>query len=223
MNQLKTKDNHTTQQPDRIIKVAMVEDDPGTLACFGQLFQAFDQFEWTGGYSSGEQALQLVPRNPPDVVFMDIRMKGMSGIECTRRLRIALPDLGIIMLTAYLEKPLILESLMAGAAGFIQKPGSTDEFKRAARLVAGGGVALSEAAITELVFSLRKSKPLAHPALSSREQEIMSHLIQGKSDKEIAAAISTELSTVQSHMRHIQAKLGVHSRAAAVSKFFGLE
>ncbi|MBI3416609.1 MAG: response regulator transcription factor [Verrucomicrobia bacterium] len=181
------------------------------------------EFKCVGAYQDPQLALQEIIKSPPDVVLMDIRMDGPStGIECTRRLKTALPNLRVIMVTAYTERMDILKSFMAGATGYILKPANAEEYRQSVRQVARGGVALSAPIQAEVIHSFHSSNGESGNGLSAREHEVLILLLQNKSDKEIAQVLNISQSTVHAHSSKVFAKLGAHSRAEAVAKFLRL-
>ena len=224
MSQFKTKKNHGTQTPNSIIRVAVVDDDESFLATMELVFDTSEEFKCGGTYQDPDMALQEIIKSPPDIVLMDIRMDGPStGIECTRRLKEALPEVGVIMVTAYMEGANILKSFRAGASGYVLKPGNAEAYRQAVRQVAGGGIALSEPLLKEMFHALHFSNGGSDHGLTTREHEVLLLLAQNKSDKEIAQALDISQSTVHAHSSKIFAKLGAHSRSEAIVKYLQFE
>jgi len=203
----------------RQLRIALADDDEGVRAAITEMAKSEN---WkVECYADGFQALQHIPRTAPDIVLMDIRMPGLSGIECTQKLKCHAPVLPIVMLTAYSDFDNIIYSLMAGAVGYLLKPISFEQFKAVISHVIRGGTALCEEAQTALLTCFHRAFAVgAKSALSRREQEIMACLIQDLSDKEISERLNIAPNTVHVHLVHLFKLLGVHNRNEGVQKFF---
>src|SRR5271156_4120398 len=116
-----------TRRVNAIIKVALVEDDPGVRANLVKMLDGAPGFHCQGAYPDGVKALQGIPGNLPDVVLMDINLPGMRGTECVSRLKSIAPALPVLMLTVYDDSEEIFKSLMAGATGYLLKRTPKDE------------------------------------------------------------------------------------------------
>jgi len=204
------------------IRISIVDDDENVLDSIKLILESVKDFVCAGCYRSAWGAVAGIPVSRPDVVLMDVRMPGMSGIECTQRLKSVLPSLGVIMVTGFPNKQVMIESLMVGATGYLEKPFSPAHLENAIRAVSQKSVALSPGAIQDLVETLnqfhRQTKKIE---LTSRERQIMACLFLRKSDKEIAEDLRIEPSTVHVHLHHLYAKLKVHARDEAVQKYLG--
>ena len=202
------------------LKVSLVEDDAGTRESLVKMIARSPRFECIGAYASAEQALREVPRNLPDVLLMDIKLPGRSGIDCTATLKVAHPDLRVLILTTYDESEQIFDALRAGANGYLLKRSRPAELLRAIEEVHGGGAPMSTA-IARLVVAYFHQLP--RPAsdvekLTAREREVLEQLAQGRLYKEVAEHLSISLSTVNSHVETIYRKLHVQTRTEAVLK-----
>lgn len=224
MNSTKAKDHHTTPKPNSPIKVAVVDDDVSFLATMKLLFNTSKEFQCIGAYHDPRIALREIVQTSPDVVLMDIRMDGASsGIECARRLKQALPAVGIIMVTSHQEAEMILKSFIAGANGYVLKPAKPEEYREAVRQVLSRRSVLAEPMLTELLHTLRLLDGGSRHGLTAREWQVLLLWAQNKSDKEIAQALNISPSTVHAHSTRIFAKLAEHSRAEAAEKFLLLD
>lgn len=177
-------------------------------------------YQVVSSHGSTDDALSVLPGATPEIVLLDIRMPGLSGIECARRLKQKMLDLKIIMVTAYLEDALIAEAFRAGAIGYVVKPFAPDVVASALRNAHLGVIHL-EGPVSERFSAWmreRRARPLA--VLSEREVEVLSLVKRGLSDKEIASRLSVGETTVKSHIRKILGKLKVTSRSGAVSEYF---
>ena len=201
--------------------MAIVEDDAILRRSLTKLIGEAPGFCCVGACGTAEEALQQIPHWMPEVVVMDIHLPCMSGIECTRRLREACPNLAILMLTVYEDSEKIFEALRAGARGYLLKRAVSDEILHAIQDVKEGGSPMTSQVARKVVESFRRpaGPETEASALSAREQEILRHLSKGYANKEIAGKMSISLSTVRTHLRHIYEKLHVRSRTEAALKF----
>lgn len=166
----------------------------------------------------GDTALLLAAANPPDVVLLDVRMPGRSGVEVCGALKALSPATGIIMLTASDEESDLYESIKAGASGYILKDGSTfDQVVEAVRLVAAGQSLISPTMATKLLEEfVHISKPQAKATgLTQRELEVLRKVARGLSNREIAEVLFISENTVKNHIRNLLEKLQMKSRMEA--------
>jgi DNA-binding NarL/FixJ family response regulator len=208
--------------PKAPVKVVLVEDKPGVRDSWVKLINSLPGFSCVNTCASGEDALRVIPVVNPDVVLMDIFLPRMSGIECTARLKLQLPKLQILILTAVEDDELVFMALEAGADGYLLKR-TTPENLRAAMLdVLGGGAPMTSEIARRVVESFRRAskqqqKPAVH--LTTREEEVLILLSKGYSNKEIASQLSIGTETVGSHLKHIYEKMHVRSRTEAVARY----
>jgi DNA-binding NarL/FixJ family response regulator len=203
------------------VKVVLVEDKPGVRDSWVKLINSLPGFACANTCASGEEALRLIPTLNPGVVLMDIFLPRMSGIECTARLKLQMPKLQILILTAVEDDELVFKALEAGADGYLLKR-TTPESLRAAMLdVLGGGAPMTSEIARRVVESFRRAsqqpRPLVH--LSTREEQVLVLLSKGYSNKEIASELAIGTETVGSHLKHIYEKMHVRSRAEAVARY----
>jgi DNA-binding NarL/FixJ family response regulator len=204
----------------QLIRVAIVEDDNVLRSSLAQLVNDATGYRCLCVCSTGEEALKQIPRVAPDVVLMDIQLPGISGIECARKMKQALPRVQILMLTVYEDNDRIFSALEAGASGYMLKRAEPEEILQAVAEVYTGGAPMSSQIARRVVESFRKPLPEAdaEAALSSREQEILALLTKGYSNKEIALQMHISITTVATHLQHIYQKLHVRGRTEAVAK-----
>jgi len=200
--------------------VVVVEDDSRLR---GQLLQSLDNLpdiECIGAYPSGEAALEAIPRNKPDVVLMDIKLPGISGIQCVVELKKTLPRIEIIMVTIYEDSDRIFKALKAGASGYLVKSAHPDQLVEAIRDVFRGGSPMSGHIARKVVqhFHLLGPAPEGADDLSARELQVLSLLASGYLYKEIADRLGIGLETVRSHVKNICHKMHVRSRIEAVAR-----
>ena len=204
-----------------LVKVVLVEDKAGVRESWAKLINSLPGFSCVQACASGEDALRVIPPANPGVVLMDIFLPRMSGIECTARLKLLLPKIQIIMLTAVEDDELVFMALEAGADGFLLKRTKPEDLRAAMLDVLGGGAPMTSEIARRVVESFRRAgKPLAPDVrLSTREEEVLILLSKGYSNKEIASQLSIGIETVGSHLKHIYEKLHVRSRAEAVARY----
>ncbi len=203
------------------IRVALVEDQRDLRESWAHLLDSFPEFACVCACSSGEEAVRLVPDARPDIILMDIFLVRMSGIECTARLKAALPNSHIVILTASTDDELVFLALEAGADGYLLKRTQPEELHAALRDVMGGGSPMTSEIARLVVASFKKKPGQSNETihLSAREEEILVLLSKGYANKEIADKLSVGIETVRSHLRHAYEKLHVRSRAEAVGRY----
>ena len=203
------------------VRVVLVEDKPGVRDSWVKLINSLPGFNCIQSCASGEDALRVIPSLNPDVVLMDIFLPRMSGIECTARLKLQLPKLQILILTAVEDDELVFMALEAGADGYLLKRTKPEDLKAAMVDVLGGGAPMTSEIARRVVESFRRAskqtKQTVH--LTTREEEVLILLSKGYANKEIADQLSISAETVGSHLKHIYEKMHVRSRAEAVARY----
>ena len=216
----------------KAVSVAIVEDDSVIRRGWVDILQRLPGYRAAGEFGSGEEALEKLPKDPPDFVLMDINLPGMSGIECTRELKRRLPSVEVLMLTMFSDRDRIFEALRAGAGGYLLKRTSPDALKAALEEACAGGAPMSPYVARQVVQYFRPSPGAAAAAgkrdsrmesLSPKENDILKHLAGGCQYKEIADKLDISMDTVRTHIRRIYHKLHVHSRTDAVVKYLEAE
>ena len=193
----------------------LVVDDHAAIREGVKLILARDrEISVIGEASSGDAAVDMAERRRPDVILMDVRMRGMDGFEATRRITAAHPAIAIILYTAHGERGLLAEGLDCGARGYVLKDAPPDDIIRAVKRVAEGGAYVDPTLASELV-SPKATERI--PALSTREREILGLLANGFSNPEIAARLFISPETVRTHVRNAMAKLEADTRTQAVA------
>jgi DNA-binding NarL/FixJ family response regulator len=203
------------------INVAIVEDNAGVRETWAKLLAGTPGFRCVATCESGEAALKRFPATRPDVVLMDIHLPGMSGIECTARLKVKMPQTQILMVTVYADNEHVFEALKAGASGYLLKCTDPEELTRAITDVVRGGAPMTGQIARRVIEVFRQPGPQAQPIteLTQREREILELLAKGYANKEIAARLGGSIETVRVHVRHIYEKLHVHSRTEAAARY----
>jgi DNA-binding NarL/FixJ family response regulator len=203
------------------INVAMVEDNKRLRLSLEALVNVTPDLRCVRTCGSGEEAVECLPAVKPDVVLMDIRLPGMSGIECVSVLRDALPQARFLMLTAYEEDSDVFQSILAGAHGYVLKSMDPERLVVAIRDAHAGETPMAGSVARRLMehFRAASSGSETMASLSSRELEVLELLAQECMYKEIADRLGVSFATVRTHVEHIYQKLHVRSRSQAVSRF----
>ena len=205
-----------------MIRVALVDDQRLVSEGLAALLNRAADIEVVGDAADGESGLRLVHRTRPDVVLMDIRMPGMSGLEATRRIA-ADPELAavrIVILTTFDTDEHVLDAVRAGAAGFLLKNATPDEIRGAVRTVAGGEALLSPAVTARVMQAAALGpRPTTHPGLdtlTNREREVLIEVGGGCSNAEIGERLYMSPATARTHVSRLLAKLSARDRAQLV-------
>jgi DNA-binding NarL/FixJ family response regulator len=203
------------------ITVSIVEDNEQLRATLARVIGRAEGFRCVSHYPTAEAALQGLPKDPPDVVLMDINLPGINGVECVRQLKPLLPKTQVLMLTVYEDTDNIFNALAAGASGYLLKRTKTAELLEAIREVHRGGSPMTTHIARKVIQSFHKTGPSAQPTenLSDREQEVLECLSHGLIYKEIADKLGISYETVHTYIRRIYEKLQVRTRTEAVAKF----
>jgi DNA-binding NarL/FixJ family response regulator len=211
--------------PVQRYQIALVEDQPEVCRHWKELIGAFDDFHCVGTCTSGEEALKVLPEIKPDLVLMDIFLPRMSGIECTARLKEALPQTPVLMLTASDNEDLVFPAFEVGADGYLAKHIRPAELRTALLEVLKGGVPMTSGIARRVAAYFRDRAKLRGEkvALSARESEVLMLLSKGYANKEIADKLGLGIETVQTYLKHIYRKMHVHSRSEALVKYLSGE
>ena len=206
--------------PNQPIRVMIVDDHTMVRRGLETFLRIFDDLQLTGEAESGETAIalcaQLSAEVLPDVILMDMILPGIDGAETTRTIRKQFPQIQIIALTTFKEGDLITKALEAGAIGYLYKDVSADELAQAIYAAATGQATLSSEAVQYLVQNANQ-QPLPGHDLTEREREVLSLMIAGLNNTQIAGKLTVSRSTIKTHVSNILSKLGVTSRTEAVT------
>ncbi len=201
------------------IRALIVDDHPVTREGLRMALELSDEVVVVvGEATSGEEAVERVVELTPDVVFMDVRMPGMDGIEATKRIRAAAPDTKIILITIDESRGAIAEAIQAGVSGYLLKDASADALVDAAKsAVAGGATIHPQLTRTFFEEAHLTEAPSDTTPLSKREREILQKIANGATTKEVASDLGISPHTVKTHLERIFEKLGANDRAQAVA------
>jgi DNA-binding NarL/FixJ family response regulator len=202
-----------------VIRVLIADDQRAVREGLATLVGLTDDIEVVGTAAHGVEAVELAGELHPDVVLMDLRMPEMEGAEAARKIRAALPETHVLVLTTYADDDSLFPALRAGAHGYLTKDASAEEIERAIRAVADGSTHLDPAIQQRLVAAVLSTTtrvPAFPDDLTTREVEVLKLIAAGLSNTEIAAALVVSAATVKTHINHMFQKTGARDRAQAV-------
>lgn len=202
------------------IRVCIFEDSKNFRDGLADLIQISPQFELLGAFSDCSEMVEKLTTLRPDVVLMDIRMPGMTGIEAVQIIKSKFPTTKVIMQTVYEDDERVTAAICAGASGYLLKNSPPQKFIEAVEDAFHGGAPMtgSIAAKVLAMFQTKFETVKTDSGLSAREKEVLQRLVQGKSYKMIAADLEISYVTVRFHMKNIYDKLHVNSMTEAVAK-----
>ena len=204
------------------ISILLADDQPLLRRGFRMILEAEPDLTVTAEAGDGAEAVELTRRQAPDVVLMDIRMPGTDGIEATRRITVAHPEVRVLVLTTFDLDEYAFGALRAGASGFLLKDVRPAELVAAIRTVAAGDAVVSPRVTRRLLEEYAQVLPPSgdqYPqlaALTDREREVLVLVARGLSNAEIAANLYVSEATVKSHVGRILSKLGLRDRVQVV-------
>ena len=201
------------------IKVLIADDHNLVRQGIRQYLEMAGDIEVTGEAADGGEVLALLAKADPlpDVALIDLRMPGIDGVETCKRIREDYPDIEVVMLSAYDDRQFVVESVRAGARGYVLKTRDADELIQTVRLVAGGNLVIDPQLVVALAEELSQVKERNRRAetLTARELEVLQLLAFGRTNREIAEELELSPDTVKTHLTHIFEKLGVEDRTQA--------
>jgi DNA-binding NarL/FixJ family response regulator len=202
------------------IRALIVDDHPVTREGLRTALElSKDVIVVVGEASSGEEAIEQARDLTPDVVFMDVRMPGMDGIEATRRIRQAAPSTKVILITIDESRGAISEAIQAGVSGYLLKDTSPDALVDAARNAVEGNAVIHPQLTKTFIEEIRlgESESPSTTPLSKREREILQKVADGSTTRQVATDLGISPHTVKTHLERIFEKLGANDRAQAVA------
>ena len=211
-----------------MIRVGLVDDQQLVRAGFAMVIGSQEDLSVSWEAADGSAAIRLAQQQPVDIILMDIRMPDVDGITATTRIIEQSPSAQIIVLTTFDNDDYVIDSITAGASGFLLKDADPEQLLQAIRTVAAGESVLASAATSRLLKRVRPilkygstseivsgvSTPL--DPLTPREEEILTLIARGKTNAEIAQMLFISIPTVKTHVGHVLAKTGSRDRVQAV-------
>ncbi|MFB7619492.1 response regulator [Kitasatospora sp. NPDC056181] len=210
--------DNTAAQANTPVKVFLLDDHEVVRRGVYDLLDAEPDLTVIGEAATVEQALARVPALRPDVAILDMRLPDGDGVTVCRELRSRMPELACLILTSFDDEEALLDSIMAGAAGYVLKQISGTDLVSAVRTIASGQSMLDPGAATRLMARLRGDTPAqapAFPELTEREREILALVGEGLTNRQIGQRLYLAEKTVKNHVSRLLAKLGVERRVQA--------
>jgi DNA-binding NarL/FixJ family response regulator len=203
------------------LRIILVDDHEVVRLGLKSLLSRNSQFEIIDEASTASEAVEKTFRLKPDIVVMDIRLPGKSGIEACREITSAQPQTKVIMLTSYAEDELLFDAIAAGASGYVLKQIGSGELVRALETV-GRGESLIDSSLTQKVFAkvreaTRRAEGDAFADLSEQEMKILALIAEGQTNREIATHVFLSEKTVRNYVSSILSKLHLSTRAQAAA------
>ncbi len=203
------------------LRVMIVDDHEVVRIGLKSLLSHYDRFEVVGEAGNAKEALEKALRLRPDIVLMDIRLPGTSGIEACEQIINSDANIKVIMLTSYAEDEMLFSAIRAGASGYVLKQIGSEDLVKAIESV-GKGEALLDPAVTQRVFqevrrAVKEEEASAFSSLSQQERHVLLLVSEGKTNREIAKILFLGEGTVRNYVSSILSKLGVSNRAEAAA------
>lgn len=202
-------------------RILLVDDHEVVRVGLKALLDKHPEFEVVAEAASANEAVEKTKAHEPDVVVMDIRLKGGSGIEACERITEEFPDSKVIMLTSYAEDEMLFSAIRAGAAGYVLKQIGGDDLVKAIESI-GRGEALLDPAVTQRVFqevrkAAREEEASAFAELTQQEMHVLQLVSEGRTNRQIAEMLYLGEGTVRNYVSSILSKLNVRNRAEAAA------
>jgi DNA-binding NarL/FixJ family response regulator len=216
-----TIDQGREQGRERPLRVMLVDDHDIVRDGIRALLERVDDVMVCAEAATMRQAVDQADRSLPDVIIMDVRLPDGSGIEATREIRTAHPDIKVLMLTSFADDQALFASILAGAAGYVLKQINGEDLLRALRTVAGGDSLLDASVTSTVLERLRSGKHLLRDErlarLSPQEERILQLVADGLTNKQIGDQLGLAEKTVKNYMSSVLSKLRVGRRAEAAA------
>lgn len=213
-------------QTGKTIRIVLADDQPFIRKGLRYILDVQNDMQVVGEASTGEEAIDVALRNVPDIVLMDIRMPGGTGIMATKHIVEALPDTKVILLTTFDVEQYVFDGIRAGASGYLLKDTDTDELLSGIRAMHQGATLFNSSTAKRALDKILAPDTEEEPdstgknqllgALTERETEVLQLLAYGKRNHEIGAILCISEGTTKTHIHHIMQKLGAQDRTQAV-------
>jgi len=199
------------------MRVLIVDDHPVTRDGLRSALSTSEEVQVVGEAASGDEAVALARELYPDVVFMDVRMPGKSGIEATKDIHQASPETKVILFTIEESRAAIADAIRAGVSGYLLKDASAAELIQAARLALQGKAVIHPTLTRAFIEEVQLQDERPATPLSRRESQVLQKIAYGATTKEVAHDLGISAHTVKTHLERIFEKLGANDRAQAVA------
>ncbi|MFT3821400.1 MAG: response regulator transcription factor [Rubrivivax sp.] len=203
---------------DAALRLLVVEDDPLLRESLRVLLAGEPELQLVGACASAEEALALLASALPDAMLCDLGLPAMPGVELIRQAKQALPALEIIVLTVSEDRDAVFAALKAGATGYVVKGATPRELVEALAALRAGGAPMSPKIARLVVKTFHDTPPPEEFLLSNKERAVLAAVQEGRSYKEIAAALNISPHTVHSHIKHVYEKLQATDKRDALAK-----
>lgn len=198
------------------MKVVLIEDYEILRNSLKEIIQQEEEYDVVGDFESYEEALPKIKELQPDIVFTDITLPGINGIEGTRQLKQMLPNVAIIVISIHENSQYVFDALCAGAIGYLTKNSGKQKVVEALQQLKLGGAPMSVNIARMVVESFQQKQ---HNDLTDRENEVLNLLSKGKSYASIAEELFLSINTIKTHVRNIYEKLQVSSKEELMNRF----
>ncbi|MBA2460360.1 MAG: response regulator transcription factor [Actinobacteria bacterium] len=213
---------HPLMSASEPVRVVLIDDHDLLRRGIKTMLESQGDIKVVGEASDGSQALQAVEAAEPDVVIIDVIMPTKDGIEATREIKNAFPNVGVVVLSGHDEQQFVFDALKAGASGYLLKTAELDEVVQAVKAVAQGEAlldpSLASRMLTEFQTYQKAELTEVFQPLTPREREILQLMSQGLPNKTIASRLSISERTVTTHVANIYSKLHVNNRVSAIQE-----
>ena len=203
---------------DARLRVLVADDHPVFRQGLRTLLDGVDGIDLVADAADGEAAVAAALEARPDVVLMDLSMPGLSGIEATRAILSAAPEVRVLVLTMFEDDDSVFAAMRAGARGYVLKGSDQTELLRAIRAVAAGEAIFGPAIAARLMAYFSSQPTAVFPELTEREREVLQLIAEGRNNQAIATELVLSLKTVRNHVSRVFNKLQVPDRAQAIVK-----
>jgi DNA-binding NarL/FixJ family response regulator len=202
-----------------VVELVVVEDDPKTLKSLMRLLGSYAEFRVVGSALSGESALKTIDAVTPQLVLLDLELGDIDGIEVTRKVKAAHPEIEVLILTSFDDEVKVYKAMQAGASGYLVKRVAPEKIRDGILEVLGGGTVI-EPRIARRFWnyfkSVQGSEEDEESLLEPIEADILQMIARGLTNQETGKILNLERRTVRTHLSHIYKKLGTSSRSEAV-------
>ncbi len=203
------------------MRIVLVDDHEVVRLGIKALLEQSSQFEVVGEASNAKEAIEMAGKIRPDIVLMDIRLPGISGIDACEEITQSFPEVRVVMLTSYAEDEMLFSAIRAGASGYLLKQISSEDLIRSLESVSRGD-ALLDPLVTQRVFqevrrAVKEEEASAFAILSQQEKHVLILVSEGKTNREIAKSLFLGEGTVRNYVSSILSKLGTSNRAEAAA------